>query len=96
MGLFRSTPYVLRQITLEPDDVVVLFSDGVTEAQDRTGEEFGDERLLQCLTAVRGCPIQEQLQTVHRVVCDHCHHGVPQDDLTMVFLRVESAIGADR
>jgi phosphoserine phosphatase RsbU/P len=45
LGLFPSIRYELRETKLEPGDMLVLYSDGVTEACDPIGEEFGEARL---------------------------------------------------
>ena len=38
-------------VTLSPGDTLITFSDGVSEAMDAEGTEFGDERILECLPA---------------------------------------------
>lgn len=45
LGLFPSAEFQTGEITLQPGDLLALYSDGVTEAQSKSGEEFGDERL---------------------------------------------------
>ena len=46
LGLFDGTPFEEDTVTLQPGDFLVVFSDGVSEALNPTGDEFGDERLL--------------------------------------------------
>lgn len=45
MGLFADVLYPLKSVRLEPGDLLALFSDGVTEAEDANGVEFGEDGL---------------------------------------------------
>jgi phosphoserine phosphatase RsbU/P len=69
----------------------VVFSDGVTEAFNPEREEFGDDRLVQCVRENASlCPIEllEQILTgVRRFMKDTVQH----DDLTIVVLRYTGA-----
>jgi phosphoserine phosphatase RsbU/P len=47
VGLLEFAPYSQESVKLDPGDIVVVFSDGVSEALNAAGEEFGDERLLE-------------------------------------------------
>jgi serine phosphatase RsbU (regulator of sigma subunit) len=49
VGMFELAPYSGDQITLKPGDIMMLYSDGVTEAQNVAGEEFGEARLVQVM-----------------------------------------------
>ena len=45
LGIFEDAPYAEDSVTLRPDDYLVLFSDGISEAMNGEEEEFGDDRL---------------------------------------------------
>ena len=47
MGMFEDSQWTTQTIGLEPGDRVVLYTDGVTEAQNAHGEFFGEGRLLE-------------------------------------------------
>ncbi len=49
LGMFPEASYESAGISLQPGDVLVLYSDGVTEARDENEEEFGEERLVELL-----------------------------------------------
>ena len=51
VGLLPGVPYGQGQVQLSPGDRIVIFSDGVSEAMDAAGNEFGDERLLAAIHA---------------------------------------------
>ena len=66
---------------------LVLFSDGVTEALDAAGEEFGEERLLACLAANRHCRPQEMLERVLATVRAFTAGAPQHDDVTALVLK---------
>jgi serine phosphatase RsbU (regulator of sigma subunit) len=73
--------------TLGAGDLLVLFSDGVPEAQDEAGEEFGDERLIDVLRACRDVPPDELIGRVFDAI-DRFAGEAPQfDDITMLVAR---------
>src|SRR5262249_34855727 len=47
LGLFENSPYEVGGCPLQSNDMVMLFTDGLYEASDARGEEYGQERLLQ-------------------------------------------------
>ena len=49
LGLFPHATYEEETLQLEDGDTLVVFSDGVTEALNEAGDEFGEERLLPCI-----------------------------------------------
>lgn len=52
MGLFPESEYVERQVQLKPKDRLYIFSDGVNEATNKAGEQFGFERVVEKLSQV--------------------------------------------
>ena len=70
---------------LEPEDAVVLYTDGVTEARDPRGAMFGLDRLIDFLErqAAADQPARETLRQVVHAVLDH-QQGVLQDDATLL------------
>ena len=64
IGAFSDSTYTQREIQLHEGDKLLLFTDGVTEARDASGEEFGEQRLQECLRSYRGSNAAE-LRTLH-------------------------------
>ena len=62
-----------------------MFTDGVTEARSKTGEEFGDDRLVDCLVA--GLPPADQLNRVFAAVRDCSSLTEQTDDITLTVTR---------
>lgn len=84
-------PYEEIAVSLEAGDCLVLFSDGVADAQNETDEEFGDERLLDIVT---GSGTQSAAAMVDRLfgAIDAFAGGAPQyDDITIMVVRRDSA-----
>jgi len=87
LGVFPQATYDQETLTLEPGDLLVIFSDGVTEAFNTTGEQFGEERLRTCLDANRECSPAELLKRLLSAVRSFAS-GAPQyDDVTALVLR---------
>ncbi len=85
LGLFSDWKGSIGEVELKAGDTLLLYTDGITEAMDDTGEEFGEDRLLAMLEAQDG-PLSAFLQQcVHEV----CRFGASdqRDDLTLLALR---------
>ncbi|GLZ27965.1 phosphatase [Lentzea sp. NBRC 105346] len=82
------TDLVIGEESLQPDDWLVLHTDGITEARDDTGDFFGDARLADFLRreAAAGHPPPETARRLVRAVLTH-QHGVLQDDATVLLAR---------
>jgi len=86
IGAFRHWNCSEAEVQLRPGDTLLVYSDGVTEAESPSGEEFGEERLVRCLRASRGLPA---CSLVHCVV-EHVNefsHGSRYDDVTVVAVK---------
>jgi len=86
LGLFQDWQCSIAEVHFQPGDTLLLYTDGITEAPDAVGEEFGQERLLALLKANTHMPVsmllQECVGDVRRFT-----QGNPCDDLTLVALR---------
>lgn len=87
LGIFPDQTYALGTVQLAPGDRVVLFTDGVTEANNPAGEEFGEERLLALLREHRTV-CAEELQKTILAAADEFSGGHWQDDATLLVLAV--------
>jgi sigma-B regulation protein RsbU (phosphoserine phosphatase) len=88
LGWFPSNPLRPFTLTLEPGDVLVFYTDGLTDAENPAGENFGEERLAQAVTAA--CKQSSAAQILEYVLNEvECFGaGVPAfDDLTLCVVR---------
>ena len=88
VGLFGSSKYTQDELALQPGDLLVLFTDGVSEAENPAQEEWGEEALIAAAQAVRDLPPVEAIARV-LAKADEFAAGAPQhDDMTLVVARV--------
>jgi serine phosphatase RsbU (regulator of sigma subunit) len=88
---------LLEQVTLRlgVGDVVLLFTDGVTEAMNAAGEPFGEERLAALVSEHGDLPFEELRERIVREIRAFVGDTGLQDDLTLVLLKVdEVGVGA--
>jgi serine phosphatase RsbU (regulator of sigma subunit)/pSer/pThr/pTyr-binding forkhead associated (FHA) protein len=89
LGLLSHASYEEETLTLARGDLVVAFSDGVSEALNETGEEFTDARLLAAIDRHRGKKPQEMLDSLLADVRAFCGSATQSDDVTMVVVRYD-------
>ena len=92
VGLFGEATYEQEVVTLHPGDTLITFSDGVSEAWDTEGTEFGDERILECLHAPPGdIEPDELVQEVLAGVREFTVGEAQADDITVLVVRYRGA-----
>ena len=87
LGLFEHATFEEDTMQLKPGDLLVAFSDGVTEALSEAGEEYGEDRLLACVEAHRSRTPQELLDAIFASVREFSMGAVQSDDVTALVLR---------
>jgi sigma-B regulation protein RsbU (phosphoserine phosphatase) len=87
LGMFRDTRYHEYYLTTVPGEVLFLYTDGVTEAQNPEGEEFGRERLAQAVKAHRDLGAREMITAVHSEVIDWTDGRGATDDVTFFVIK---------
>lgn len=78
---------------LDPGDTLVVFSDGISEALNADGEEFGEDRLVSCLEANRELAPAALLECVLEKVLGFRAEAAQNDDQTVLILRTQAAPG---
>jgi serine phosphatase RsbU (regulator of sigma subunit)/predicted ester cyclase len=86
VGMMKEATFEEQTVQLEPGDVLVAFSDGITEARNVDGEEFGEGRLLTCVNAHRELAPAVLLQEIFETVHHFSAGGAQADDLTVLVL----------
>ncbi len=86
LGLFEEWQTQIAELSPAPGDTLVLYTDGVTEAADEDGEEFGAGRLAAALIKHGELSAPQLLQCVLDVV-GQFSRGEQQDDITLVIAR---------
>ncbi len=86
VGLFDGMSYDESTIGMEPGDIFVAYSDGITEPENEFGE-FGEERLIELIQAHRDQPLARICDVVTGAVADWIAGGEQPDDVTLVLAR---------
>jgi len=87
LGWFLNNPLQALEQRLEPGDVIVYYTDGLTDAENRTGENFGEARVAEILKDCAQQPAGEILAALVNGVERFCE-GVPAfDDLTLCVMK---------
>jgi sigma-B regulation protein RsbU (phosphoserine phosphatase) len=87
VGLLEFAPFSQETVPLDPGDVIIVFSDGVSEALNAAGEEFGDARLEEVASAMKDSPSADIVERIVAAV-KLFTKGAPQsDDITAMAIR---------
>ncbi len=87
LGMDERPPLTARRGWSAGRDLLVLFTDGVTDARNPAGERLGEEKVLQTIRAHRDEDPREILEHVVAVLDEHTEDAPRRDDLTMVLVR---------
>ena len=94
VGLLEFAPYGQDTVALAAGDMVIVFSDGVSEALNAAGEEYGDERLEALASSLgTGTPAPELVQRIISSVQEFTTGAPQSDDITVMVIRY---LGAGR
>jgi serine phosphatase RsbU (regulator of sigma subunit) len=94
LGMFAHSTYSTGQVTIQPDDLVAIYSDGITEAEDPKGQPFDEAGLESALLAHRHDSLSAIGAAVVRSVEQYTADTRLADDLTILLLRCCAAPAA--
>jgi len=86
LGLFEHWPCETAETEIAPGDILVLYSDGVVEAERADGAAFGEERLIQAVLQNRNCCAQDLVRAIVDATLEFSG-GARQDDITLLAAR---------
>jgi sigma-B regulation protein RsbU (phosphoserine phosphatase) len=84
VGLFSPMTYDQAEIQIQPGDLLLAFTDGITEPENIYGEEFGEDRLLGVMSRALNASPQTLVEEIYRSVSDWTGSPELQDDMTLV------------
>jgi len=87
LGVLGDVSYDQDKHSVAPGDILALYTDGVTESVDRSGREFGEDRLIDLLSRNRGRTLDEMIPIVIEELRNWTGGGPPHDDITLVLAR---------
>ena len=87
LGILPNATFAARSLTLAEGASLVLYSDGVTEAFDQNGDEFGESRLVDVITRNCAARAAELCQAVMDARQHHARHTPASDDVTVLVVK---------
>jgi sigma-B regulation protein RsbU (phosphoserine phosphatase) len=87
VGIMPSVPYEEETIPFNPGDLLVIFSDGVTEAMNNAEEELGEQRLADLITKNRNETPKNLIDIIIKSVRDFSGGQEQSDDITLVIVK---------
>jgi len=89
LGVIPEVRAVSHAVTLEPGDILLMYTDGITEAFNEEDADFSEERLVAFLEKNRSLPSRELLDGLLAEIRSFRGNAPQSDDITMMVLRVE-------
>ena len=87
VGVIEDAPFAKDKVWLQPGDLVLIYSDGVTEALDADDEEFGELRLKHLVSAHRRAPAAQIVDQIITAVQEFAGDTPQSDDITIVAIK---------
>jgi len=91
VGIIDTAEFTAERVQLEPGDTLVLFTDGVTEAQNPAGEFFDDERLCANVASHAGDSVDDLHQGILSALQNFTRGAVQSDDITLLTVRYRNS-----
>ena len=79
--------YEVGNVRVEENDIIIFYTDGVTEAVNKNNEEFGEERLIKLLKENRNGSAEEILNKIKDSIIEFSKDIAQYDDITMIVLK---------
>ncbi len=92
LGMFPNIPYQVATVNLHPDDWLVMYTDGVTEANNTQEEEFETGRLEQVIAANRTSTAQQMLDAILDAIHAFAGQTPQSDDITMITVKIKPSV----
>ena len=87
LGLTGKCRFEEGRLTLNPGELLAIYSDGITESVNSEGEEFGEERLASEIARLRRQPAEEIIETIFRTVAEYIGDLPRGDDISLVVVK---------
>lgn len=88
LGVVEDVEMPDESLSVEPGDLIIMYTDGVTEAFNERDEYFGEERLVSSICRNRSRPVQEIMDLLLEEIQQFCGTAPQSDDITLVVIRV--------
>jgi sigma-B regulation protein RsbU (phosphoserine phosphatase) len=89
LGVERTTAYAGKKVRLGPGDVLVMHTDGLVEAMNDQGKQFGRKNLAQAVHRFHELPAKEMAEAIIGEVQDFSGHSRQHDDQTILIMKAK-------
>lgn len=90
LGCMEAFPFTEEKITIKPGEVLLIYSDGITEAFNEDNEEFGESKLIEVIMKNQDLSAEKMVKRVISAVQDHTGDSPQTDDITLLIIKRES------
>jgi sigma-B regulation protein RsbU (phosphoserine phosphatase) len=87
LGVIEDAPFEQHTLRLNPGDLILLYTDGVTDATDAHWHDFGMERLERVVLDHRNAPAADVMAALEQAIGDFAGSAAPFDDMAMVVMK---------
>lgn len=87
LGSFADSPYEQEKLVMNPGDLLVLYSDGITEAMNEEDQEFGEEELLGIIKNNKDTEPDILIEEIISTVKEHSGSSPQSDDMTLMMIK---------
>ncbi len=91
LSFVEKTQYNEDKLMFEKGDLLLIYSDGITEAMDESDEEFGEDDLITAVKQNLKMPANQLIEKINTIVKQHTGNRPQTDDITLIALKRESA-----
>jgi sigma-B regulation protein RsbU (phosphoserine phosphatase) len=95
VGLLPDAEFTAARLKLEPEDTLILFSDGITEAENPERDLFGTPRLLEVLAGRRRASVESLQKNIFDEIGSFCSGAGQADDMTLLLVRYRTPEQSD-
>ena len=89
LGGMENVKYTEHSVTLKKDDVLLLYTDGIVEAENSKKELYGEARMLECLKDAAGLETGEVMSKLKQSVEEFVNGHTQHDDMTMLCIKIK-------
>lgn len=87
VGILPEVTFEEKTIDFPPDSILVVYSDGITEAMDSDEQEFGEERLIDLIKTNKNLSASDLIKLIIKTVNTHAGNAEQMDDMTLVIIK---------
>ena len=87
LGILRDSRYETKELKLKSGDIIVTYTDGITEAFNKNQDMFGEQRLYQSVARSAAGSAAEIIKQINADLTDFSHGTMPADDIAMIVMR---------